>query len=76
MTADPRGRLVSMANQIAASVPDRSRSSEQTAAHLQAFWAPTMIDELASVARDQPDLLAPAVREAVTTLRPTEAAHG
>lgn len=62
-------RLVAMANQIAANVPDPARAAEQTAAHLRTFWAPVMIDDLAAIAHDQPDVVAPAVREALSTLR-------
>jgi hypothetical protein len=58
-----------MANQISANVPDQRRAAEQTAAHLRSFWAPVMIDDLARLAHEQPDLVAPAVREALSALR-------
>jgi NADH-dependant formate dehydrogenase delta subunit FdsD len=69
-------RLVAMANQIAASVPDPVHSAEQTAAHLRTFWAPVMIDDLAAIARDRPELLTPAVHQALAALRPEGASHG
>ena len=65
--------LIRMANQIAANVPDQTRAAEQTAAHLRAFWAPVMIADLAAAAREQPDLVVPAVREALATLAPRRA---
>ena len=61
--------LVRMANQIAANVPDQQRAAEQTAAHLRAFWAPAMIDDLAAHAASHPDDLVPAVHAALSTLR-------
>jgi NADH-dependant formate dehydrogenase delta subunit FdsD len=61
--------LVRMANQIAANVPDPACAAEQTAAHLRAFWAPVMIDDLAAIAAENPDDLVPAVRAALSTLR-------
>lgn len=63
-------RLVRMANQIAASVPDPSRADELTAAHLRGFWAPSMIEALAVVATDDPDRVDPAVHAALARLRP------
>jgi hypothetical protein len=65
--------LIRMANQIAANVPDQTRAAEQTAAHLRTFWAPVMIDDLARIAGEQPDLVAPAVREALSSLTPRRA---
>jgi NADH-dependant formate dehydrogenase delta subunit FdsD len=62
-------RLVAMANQIAANVPDPARAAEQTAAHLRAFWAPVMIADLAAIARRTPDVATPAVHAALSTLR-------
>lgn len=63
-------RLVRMANQIAASVPDPSHADEQTAAHLKGFWAPSMIAALIVVATDEPDRVDPAVHAALSRLRP------
>ena len=64
-------RLVRMANQIAANVPDPARAAEQTAAHLRGFWAPSMIEALAVVAAEQPERLTAAVREALSFLDPS-----
>ena len=69
-------RLVAMANQIAANVPDPARAAEQTAAHLRTFWAPVMIDDLAAIAHDRPELMTPAVHQALAALRPEGASHG
>ena len=69
-------RLVKMANQIAASVPDPARAAELTAAHLRTFWAPVMIDDLAAIAHDSPEAVSPAVRDALAALRPEGASHG
>ena len=69
-------RLVTMANQIAANVPDPARAAEQTAAHLRTFWAPVMIDDLVAIARDSPELVTPAVLQALAALRPVGASHG
>jgi hypothetical protein len=60
-----------MANQIAANVPDQTRAAEQTAAHLRSFWAPAMIDDLATVAGKRPDLVVSSVREALASLAGT-----
>lgn len=68
--------LVKMANQIAANVPDPARSAAQTATHLRTFWAPVMIDDLVAIVRDSPDAVTPAVREALSALRPEGASHG
>jgi hypothetical protein len=62
-------RLVTMANQIAANVPDPARAAEQTAAHLRTFWAPVMIEDLAAIAAEQPERVTAAVHEALSTLR-------
>ena len=51
-------RLVTMANQIAANVPDPEHAAEQTAAHLRTFWAPVMIEDLAAIAHVRPELVA------------------
>jgi NADH-dependant formate dehydrogenase delta subunit FdsD len=69
-------RLVAMANQIAASVPVPAHAAEQTAAHLRTFWAPVMIDDLAALVQGSPELVTPAVREALAALRPEGASHG
>ena len=69
-------RLVTMANQIAANVPDRAHAAEQTAAHLRTFWAPVMIDDLVAIVHDSPDAVVPAVHEALSALRPEGASHG
>jgi hypothetical protein len=69
-------RMVRMANQISVSVPDARLAADETAAHLRAFWAPVMIDDLADVARREPERLQPAVRAALALLRPVETAHG
>lgn len=69
-------RLVAMANQIASNVPDPAHAAEQTAAHLRAFWAPVMIDDLAAIAHVRPERVTPAVREALAALRPEGASHG
>lgn len=61
-------RLVTMANQIAANVPDPAHAAEQTAAHLRAFWAPVMIEDLAAIAAQRPESVATAVREALSAL--------
>jgi hypothetical protein len=67
--------LVRMANQIALSVPDQALAAEQTAAHLKAFWTPSMIDELTrEVARD-PECVNSTVKQALADLRP-EALNG
>jgi hypothetical protein len=65
-----------MANQIAASVPDPAHAAEQTAAHLRTFWAPVMIDDLAAIAHHHPELMTPAVHQALAALRPEGASHG
>jgi formate dehydrogenase subunit delta len=62
--------LVKMANQIAASVPNRTHAGVETAQHIQRFWTPAMIDELAAFARVNPDDVAPDVRQALDALRP------
>ncbi len=67
--------LVKMANQIAASVPERTRVPTLTAAHLRKFWAPVMIDTLDARVRDEPDAVSADVREALTILRPDGARH-
>lgn len=70
---DVADRLVSMANQIAMSVPDRSQAAQQTAAHLKAFWAPAMIEALdAHVAGHRNDV-ASEVLDALDILRGTPA---
>lgn len=61
-------RLVDMANQIAANVPDRANAAQQTALHLRTFWAPSMRDSLAAYATDHPEVLSPEAREAVAML--------
>jgi hypothetical protein len=68
-------RIVRMANQIAASVPDPSRAADQTAAHLLTFWAPVMIADLLEAARQEPERVSPTVHAALSTLRPTEVPH-
>ncbi len=68
--ADHRAKLIRMANQISASVPDATRAAEQTANHLRMFWAPTMVDDLASAAQDEPEAVTPAVSAALSVLRP------
>jgi hypothetical protein len=65
-----------MANQIAANVPDPAHAGEQTAAHLRAFWAPVMIDDLAEFALGDPSAVTPPVHEALAALRPEGASHG
>lgn len=40
---------------------------------MRTFWAPVMIADLAAAAREQPDLVAPAVRDALATLTPRRA---
>jgi hypothetical protein len=62
-------RLVRMANQIAASVPDRDRAAEETAAHIRSFWAPSMIDDLLVEAHRYADRLSPVASEALTILQ-------
>jgi len=69
-------RIVRMANQIAASVPDPTRAAEQTATHLRTFWAPVMIVDLAEAARREPEQVSPTVRAALATLTPTAGSHG
>jgi len=69
--AEHRAKLVRMANQISASVPDPLRAGEQTANHLRGFWTPGMLDELIGAAAQDPDALYPAVHEALAALRPT-----
>jgi NADH-dependant formate dehydrogenase delta subunit FdsD len=69
-------RLVTMANQIAANVPDPAHAAEQTAAHLRTFWAPVMIDDLAEIVHANPDAVTPPVHEALAVLRPEGASHG
>jgi len=69
-------RLVTMANQIAASVPVQADAAGLTATHLGSFWSPAMIDELSEFARAHPEALTPAAAEALARLRPEEARHG
>ena len=61
-------RLARMANQIAASVPDQSQATAQTAAHLQAFWTPAMIDALLLESAADPGLLSEPARDALDLL--------
>jgi N-acetyl-beta-hexosaminidase len=65
MLADP---LVKMANQIAASVPDRENASVETAQHIQRFWTPAMIRELVAHARQNPTSVVPEVTRALADL--------
>lgn len=62
-------RLVRMANQIAASVPDRALVAEQTAAHLKTFWTTSMIATLAQYASEDPEAVEPSVLAALDILR-------
>ncbi len=66
-------KLVRMANQISASVPDPGRAAEQTANHLRMFWSPAMVDDLAAAAERDPGRPAPAVLAALSALRPASA---
>ena len=68
-----RAKLVRMANQISASVPDATHAADQTASHLRMFWAPSMVDELAVAAHEDPAAVTPAVRAALSALRPQSA---
>lgn len=69
-------RLVAMANQIALGVPDRAHAASQLSQHLRSFWAPAMIDQLASHAAASPGDLEPEVIVALETLRPKVMNHG
>jgi hypothetical protein len=69
-------RLVAMANQIALGVPDRTHVADQVAHHIRSFWAPSMINELATHAAASPGDLQPEVIDALTTLRPKVVNHG
>lgn len=62
-------RMVAMANQIAANVPDRAHAPQQTAAHLTSFWAPSMISALRAYAEDHWDDLSPEVHEALAIMK-------
>jgi hypothetical protein len=64
--------LVKMANQIAASVPVRADVPAETAVHLRKFWAPVMIDILATEVNDNPGSVSIDVRNALAILRPKE----
>jgi hypothetical protein len=61
-------RMVVMANQIAANVPDRAHASQQTAAHLTSFWAPSMIAALRAYAYEHEDELSAEVHEALAIM--------
>jgi formate dehydrogenase major subunit len=65
---DLRDRLIAMANQIAASVPDRERAAEETAQHLTAFWPRAMIEELQSSAAQDAGQVSPVTRAALGLL--------
>jgi formate dehydrogenase subunit delta len=65
MPADP---LVKMANQIAASVPDREHASVETAQHIHRFWTPAMIHELVAHVRQHPTSVLPEVSRALSEL--------
>ena len=65
---DRRARLVAMVDQIAASVPDRQRAAEETAAHLRAFWPPRMIADLREVAAADAAGLSPTALDALALL--------
>lgn len=66
---DVTQRLVDMANQIAMSVPDRSRAAEETALHLRAFWAPSMLEALDAHAAGHREDVASEVLDALDILR-------
>ncbi len=60
-----RHRLVAMANQIAANVPNRDAVAEQVAHHIQQFWTPPMRRELQTIAKNEPDTFDVAVLNAL-----------
>lgn len=68
-TVMARHRLVAMANQIAANVPNRDAVAEQVAHHLQQFWTPPMRRELHTLAENEPDTFDVAVLNALALER-------
>ena len=62
--------LVKMANHIASNVPARHDPAAETAAHIQRFWSPAMIDSLAQQVADDPSSVSTPVQSALATLRP------
>ena len=68
-TVMARHRLVAMANQIAANVPNRDAVAEQVAQHIQQFWTPPMRRELQTLAENEPDTFDVAVLNALALER-------
>lgn len=64
-TVMARHRLVAMANQIAANVPNRDAVAQQVAQHIQQFWTPPMRRELHTLAENEPDIFDVAVLNAL-----------
>lgn len=62
--------LVKMANHIASNVPSQHDPAAETAAHIQRFWTPAMIDALSRQVADDPSSVSAPVLAALGTLRP------
>ena len=63
------GRLVTMANQIAMNIPQRDQVVELTAAHLRAFWTPSMLADLQAHAASHGEDVSAEVQDALAMLR-------
>lgn len=63
--------LVRMSNQIAANFShhEAEQAAAETAYHLERFWTPRMLDQLAAHARADADDLDPLVVDAIGRLR-------